>query len=96
MYEQLEPDEREEKHDELRDLIVRRNELEERLQQYDSETGAAERTHERIKDEMDALDGQIYDLRQWFDGQFDDVVGVDPSEQEIIEGLSPGRSQNQR
>lgn len=92
IYEQLESTEREEKHDELRELVTRRRDLEERLQQYDSHTDSEHRTRERIRDEIDAVNNQITSLRDWFGHRFDDVVGVNPAEQEIINGLAPGRN----
>ena len=73
-----------EKHHELEELLDRRDELEQRRERYQTTSAAAERTQKRLHDELEVLDERIADLREWFDGRFDDVVGVDPAEQRIV------------
>lgn len=72
-----EPDERHEKHEELAELLSRREELEQRLTQYDTDSEAGERTINRLHDELEVIDEQIRTLREWFGGRFDDVKGID-------------------
>lgn len=84
IYEQSEDEERHEKHQELEELLERREELEERLEQYQTTSAAGKRTQERLHNELEVLDEQITNLREWFNGRFNDVVGVDPAERKII------------
>lgn len=76
-----EPDEPQEKHDDLADLLTRREELESRLAQYDTDSEATERTVQRLHDELETIDTKIRTLRGWFDERFDDVEGVNPDRQ---------------
>jgi hypothetical protein len=80
--EQQEASERHEKHDELAELISRRDELESRLAQYDVDSVAGERTVNRLHDELEVIDEQIRTLRKWFGDRFDDVKGIDANREE--------------
>jgi hypothetical protein len=81
--EHIEPKERHEKHEELSELLSRREELEQRLAQYDVDSDAGERTINRLNDELEVIKQEIRTLREWFGERFDDVKGIDPDREKV-------------
>ena len=91
MYDQMSDKEQHRKHEKLEELIERRDELQQRIELYDSDSDAAERTRNRLNDELEAINRQIKQYRNWFSDRFDDVVGVDPDNREIVTAKLPNR-----
>jgi len=91
MYDQISDKEQHRKHEKLEELIERRDELQQRIEQYDSDSDAAERTRNRLSDELETINRQIAQYRNWFSDRFDDVVGVDPNNREITTAELPDR-----
>ena len=79
----IESKERHEKHEELSELLSRREELEQRLAQYDVDSEAGERTIKRLNDELEVIQEEIRTLREWFGGRFDDVKGINPDREKV-------------
>lgn len=79
----IEPEERHEKHEELSELLSRREELEQRLAQYDVDSDAGERTINRLHDELEVINDKIRTLREWFGERFDDVKGINPDREKV-------------
>lgn len=42
-----------------------------------------QRTQQRLHDELETIDAKVREIRAWFDGWFDDVVGVELDEESI-------------
>lgn len=65
-------------HDRLEKLLDRRKQLDSRRDLYDETTETGQRALERLEAKRTQLTDQIEQLREWFDGRFDDVVATDP------------------
>jgi len=85
------PAERKLKHKKLEKLLDRRDDLRERAALYDSDEGATERTQKTLTGELQTINNQISQHRSWFNSRFDDVVGVDPDNREIVTAKIPTR-----
>lgn len=72
-------------HDRLETLLERRQQLERRHRRYDETTEAGQRAIDLIEDEQERVTEQIEELRDWFDGRFDDVVSRDPDLSDLQE-----------
>lgn len=66
-------------HGRLERLTERRNFLERRERLYDKTSESGKRALERVQKRREQLTDQIEELREWFDGRFDDVIASDPT-----------------
>lgn len=63
------------RHHDLIDLLGEKNELKQKHNLFQDDNTDSVPSH--VRDELNAVQNRIDDLRRWFDGRYDDVVGVE-------------------
>jgi arginine deiminase len=79
----LEVREAQQKHQELLEAMGKKTELEQDADVYDI---GDDNIPSNIKEELESIEAVITNLRDWFDGRYDDIVGIEVEDDWEIEG----------
>lgn len=71
-------------HEQMEDLLERREDIQDRLAQYSTAGREADDVLEHLRDERAVIDGQVEDLREEVGDQYDDVEGIEDQRDVVL------------